>query len=101
MPVCKMETLYAVHHSLMSCLMYHEARREQKHHGPSTTRIRLVGRVLRHISHYKLFNAKSCLNIYIKYMICKHILYISFLNEPELIFYTQLKSFKYISVKYE
>ena len=31
---------------------------------------------------------------YIKYMICKHILKITFLNEPEL-FCTQIKGFKY------
>ena len=28
-----------------------------------------------HINHYWLSNAKSCFSIYIKYMICKHILY--------------------------
>ena len=73
------------------------------------------GLVLWHINHCSLFNAKSFLYIhirykwfslagfysmsttvgylmpnplytYIKYMICKHILSIIFLNEPELIF---------------
>ena len=34
---------------------------------------------------YGLFIAKSFLHIYIKYMISKHILLITFLNEPELI----------------
>ena len=45
----------------------------------------LVGQVLRHISHCRLFNAKSFLYIYIRYiyMICRHI---TFLNKPELIF---------------
>ena len=32
---------------------------------------------------------------YIKNMICKHILLMTFLNEPEFNFYTQLKGFKY------
>ena len=41
-----------------------------------------------------LFNAKSFLYIYIKYMISKHILYITFLNEPDLIF-LQLNGFTY------
>ena len=51
--------------------------------------------VLWHSNHCRLFNAKSCLYIYIRYMICKHILLISFLNEPELIFCAQLNGFKY------
>ena len=33
--------------------------------------------------------------VYIKYMIGKHILLITFFNEPELIFCTQLNGFKY------
>ena len=33
-----------------------------------------LGRVLWHINHSWLFNAKSSFCIYIKYMICKHIL---------------------------
>ena len=37
----------------------------------------------------RLFNAKSCSYLYIKYMICKHILSITWLNELEL-FCTQL-----------
>ena len=35
-----------------------------------------VGWVLHHINHCWLFNAKSCFYIFIKYMICKHILQI-------------------------
>ena len=45
------------------------------------------GWVLRHINHCRLFNVKSFLYIYIKYMISKHILLITFLNEPEFIFF--------------
>ena len=37
-----------------------------------------------YINSCTLFNAKSCLYAY--YMTCKHILYITFLNEPELFF---------------
>ena len=44
------------------------------------------GWVLWHINHWRLFNAKSSLYIYIRYMICKHILLIIFLNKTELIF---------------
>ena len=47
------------------------------------------GWVLWHINHCRLFNAKSFYTC-IKYMISKHILWITFLNEPELIFYTHL-----------
>ena len=46
------------------------------------------GWVLLHVNHYRLFNAKSSLYIYAKYMICQQILLITFLNEPELIFCT-------------
>ena len=54
------------------------------------------GLVLWHINHCRLFNAKSFLYIYIEYMICKHILQITFLIEPELFFFcTQLKGFKH------
>ena len=82
------------------------------------------GWVLWHINHCRLFNAKFYLYTYIKYiwfglagfngvstiidylmpnplytyvlnMICKHILLITFLKKPELIFYTQLNGFKY------
>ena len=42
-----------------------------------------VSHVLPHVVWWKL------------YMICKHILLITFLNEPELFFYTQLNDFKY------
>ena len=57
------------------------------------------GLVLWHINHCRLFNAKSSLYMYIKYMICKHILLITFLNAPELTFYTQLNVFKYFYLK--
>ena len=52
------------------------------------------GWVLWHINHYCLFNTKSCLYIYIRYicMICKHILEI-FLNELEFFLHT-VKWFK-------
>ena len=43
-----------------------------------------LGWVLRHINHCRLFNAKSYSYIYIKYMVCKHILLITFLNKPQL-----------------
>ena len=36
--------------------------------------------------------------IYIKYMICKHILYITFLNKPELIFFAQKYIVSLISI---
>ena len=36
----------------------------------------------------RLFNVKSCLYIYIKYIICKHILLITFLNEIEIFLHT-------------
>ena len=45
-----------------------------------TLRKGMVGWVLWNINHCRLFNAKSSLYIYIKYMICKHILFITFLN---------------------
>ena len=45
------------------------------------------GLVLWHINHFRLFNAKFFLYIYIKYMISKHILQITFLNESELILF--------------
>ena len=41
--------------------------------------------VLWHISHGRLFNAESSLNLYIKYLIYKNI-FLTFLSEPELIF---------------
>ena len=49
--------------------------------------------VLWHGNHCRLFNAKS--SLYVKYMICKHILLITFLNKPKLIFCTQLNGSKY------
>ena len=52
------------------------------------------GWVLWHINHCRLFNAKSFMYIYIyiyiKYTISKHILLITFLNELEFLFGTQL-----------
>ena len=49
------------------------------------------GWVLWHINHYRLFDAKSSLYIYIKYMICKHILKKKNLNKHEAFFFcTQL-----------
>ena len=53
------------------------------------------GWLLWHINHFRLFNAKSSLYIYIKYMICKLILLITFLNEPQHNFFTQLNGLKY------
>ena len=43
------------------------------------------GRVLWHINHCWLFNAKSFLDIYIKHIISKHIVLITFLNGLEFI----------------
>ena len=40
-----------------------------------------IGLVLRYMNHCRLFNAKSCLYIYV---ICKLIFWKTFLNEPEL-----------------
>ena len=37
--------------------------------------------------------------IYIKYMIFEHILWITFLNKPELIFFTQLNGFTHFYLK--
>ena len=47
----------------------------------------LNGLILWHIKHCRLFNTESSLCIYIKYMIWKHILFITFLHEPELFFH--------------
>ena len=44
------------------------------------------GLVLWHSKHYGLFNAKCSLYMCIKHMISKHIVFITFLNELELIF---------------
>ena len=49
--------------------------------------------VLRHINHWRLFNAKSFFYIYIKYMINKHIWWIKFLNKS--IFCTLLNGSKF------
>ena len=51
--------------------------------------------ILWHINHGLLFNAKSFLYVYVKYMISKYILLITFSNEPELIISTQLNDFTY------
>ena len=51
-----------------------------------------------HINPCRLFNAKSSLYIYIKYIWFVNILQLIFLNEPELFFFgggTQLNGFKY------
>ena len=45
-----------------------------------------LGWGLWHINHCKLFNTKSSLYIYIKYMIFKYY-FSTFLNEPKLIFF--------------
>ena len=42
-----------------------------------------LGWVLWHINHCRLFNAKSSLYIYIKYIICTLFLKITFSNKPE------------------
>ena len=46
------------------------------------------GLVLWHINHCWLFNTKSCFYIYMKYMICKHILKITQLNDLLVLFQT-------------
>ena len=51
------------------------------------------GLVLWHINHCRLFNVKSSLYIYIKYMICKHIVD-NILNEPKLILLHTVKCFQ-------
>ena len=57
------------------------------------------GWVLCYINQCRLFNAKFSLYICIRYMICKHILLITFLNDSELSFIcTQLSGFKYCHV---
>ena len=51
--------------------------------------------------HCRPFHAKYFSYIYIKYMISKHILYITFLNESELIFFSHSQKFSLISIYYE
>ena len=51
------------------------------------------GLVLWYIKYCKSFNAKSCLYVRIKYMISKHILWITVLNEQLLIFFSHLNGF--------
>ena len=46
-----------------------------------------LGLVLWHTNHCWLFYAKPFSYVYVEYMISKHILLITFLNEPELIFF--------------
>ena len=56
------------------------------------------GLVLWSINYCRLVNAKSFIYIYIRYMISKHILSVSFLNKSEFIFFgggTQLNGFTY------
>ena len=48
------------------------------------------GLVLWHIDHCRSFKAKSFLYMYIKYMISKHILKITFLNKTDLYFFLLL-----------
>ena len=51
----------------------------------------LVWLGLWHINHVTLFNAKSFVHVYIKFMFSKHSLRMTFINKPELIiffFYT-------------
>ena len=55
------------------------------------------GWVLWHINHCRSFNAESCLYIYIiyTYMISKHIMLITFLNEPQLMFLHTVRWFHF------
>ena len=53
-----------------------------------------LGLVLWHINHCRLFNAKSSSYKYIKYMICKHFMLITFLNEPKIILLYTVKWFQ-------
>ena len=59
------------------------------------------GWVLWHINHCRLFNAKFFLYIYIKYMISKYILFITFLNKPEIYFFAHSSIVSLISIKYK
>ena len=52
-----------------------------------------------HINYCRLSKAKSCLYIYIKYRLCKHILLITFLNEHEIIFFFFLFFFFFVHSK--
>ena len=63
----------------------------------SKTVLRKFFFILCHIKDYKLFNAKSCLDLYIKYTWCVNIFLITLLNKLELI-YLQLNDFKYFYV---
>ena len=54
--------------------------------------------VLWHINYWRLYNAKYCLYIYIKYIWFVNIFLITFLNELQLIFCTQLNGPKYCYV---
>ena len=57
--------------------------------------------VVWHINHCWLFNARSSLYIYIKYMSCKLFFLLTFLNDPELISCTLLDAFYlYIYIKF-
>ena len=53
-----------------------------------------------HINHCRLFDAKSSLYIFYIYTICEHILLITFLNEPELIFWRTVKWFQVLLAKW-
>ena len=48
-----------------------------------------------HITPWSEDDMRQLLNIYIRYMISKHILHIIFLNEPEHNFFAQLNGFTY------
>ena len=52
------------------------------------------GLVLWYVNPCRLFNAKSSLYMYIEYMICKHILLITFLKEPKFIIFLTMKWFQ-------
>ena len=52
---------------------------------------KLVGWFLWHTHHWCLFNAKSCLCLYIKDMICKHILQITFSKQAWAHFFSHSK----------
>ena len=60
-----------------------------------------LGRVLWHINRCRLSNATFCLYMYIKYLICKHILMRIFLFEPELIFLANCYMVSSNSIEYK
>ena len=50
--------------------------------------------VLWHTKHYRLFKTKLYLHIYIKFIMCRQILLVTFLYETELIFFNTVKYFQ-------